>query len=99
MTTTPERFLTVALAQRQIEYLDRLGEELTARGLQVRLVTSSERPPALHVLNPDARALTEDIRAEFASDGWSYVWSWAERICSAEDTHGAADSVVRVLFI
>ena len=86
-------------AERQISYLERLRGELEDRGLSARLTSTPGRPPRLHVLNPSASALTEDIEVQFALDGWWFLWSWAERVCSAEDITGAADVVERVLYV
>ena len=94
---TPGDRGTAALARTRIEYLERLGDELTGRGMRVRVTVPRGRPPSLHVMNPDASALTENILAESGVDGWWYWWSWAERIAVADDVAGAADLVVRVL--
>jgi hypothetical protein len=93
----PDGTGTAALVKTRIDYLERLGEELVARGFRVRLTTPAGRPPSLHVMNPDASALTENILAESGADGWWFWWSWAERISVADDVTGAADLVVRVL--
>jgi hypothetical protein len=96
---SPDDTGTTALVQTRIDYLEKLGEELVSRGFRVRLTTASGRPPSLHVMNPDASALTENILAESGADGWWFWWSWAERIAVADDVTGAADQVVRVLAI
>lgn len=82
----------------QLEYLEKLGEELARRGMQVRMVLPAGRVPSLYVVNPEARALEEHIYAGCGSDGaWWYWWSWAERISAAEDLAKAATAVERVL--
>ncbi len=82
----------------QLENLEKLGEELTRRGMQVRLVLPPGRVPSLHVVNPEARALEEHIYAGWGSDGiWWFWWSWAERISATEDLDVAAAAIVRVL--
>jgi hypothetical protein len=82
----------------QLEYLEKLGEELARRGLQVRMVLPPGRVPSLYVVNPEARALEEHIYAGAGSDGdWWYWWSWAERIAAADDLDAAAGAVQRVL--
>ena len=82
----------------QLENLEKLGEELTRRGMQVRLVLPPGRVPSLHVVNPQARALEEHIYAGCGSDGsWWFWWSWAERISATEDLDVAASAIVRVL--
>ena len=92
MSTMPE-----APADQQVAHLERLGQELRRRRLRVRLTDSLGRPPRLHIMNPEMSSLTEDVRVELTVDGWWFVWSWAERICPAEDVTDAADLVVRVL--
>ena len=82
----------------QLEYLEKLGEELTRRGMQVRMVLPPGRVPSLYVVNPVARALEEHIYAGCGSDGtWWFWWSWAERISATEDLPDAATAIVRVL--
>ena len=82
----------------QLENLEKLGEELTRRGMQVRLVLPPGRVPSLYVVNPEARALEEHIYAGCGSDGiWWFWWSWAERISATEDLDVAAGAIVRVL--
>jgi hypothetical protein len=82
----------------QLEYLEKLGEELTQRGMQVRMVLPPGRVPSLYVVNPEARALEEHIYAGCGSDGtWWFWWSWAERISATEDLPDAATAIVRVL--
>jgi hypothetical protein len=84
----------------QLEYLERLGEELTRRGIQVRLALPPGRVPSLHVVNPEARALEEHVYAGCGSDGiWWFWWSWAERIALTEDLGTAAAAVARVLAV
>jgi hypothetical protein len=86
-----------ALTRARIAYLENLGDELRARGFAVRLTIPREGPPSLHVVNPRASALAENILAESTEGGWWFWWSWAERIAPAEDLGSAADRVVRVL--
>ena len=82
----------------QLEHLEKLGEELTRRGMQVRVVLPPGRVPSLYVVNPDARALEEHIYAGCGSDGsWWFWWSWAERISPTEDLDASATAIVRVL--
>jgi hypothetical protein len=86
-----------ALARTRIAYLENLGDELRQRGFAVRLAVPREGPPSLHVVNPQAVALAENILAESTGGGWWFWWSWAERIAPADDLGDAADRVVRVL--
>src|SRR4051812_11512552 len=81
----------------RIAYLEDLGDELRGRGFAVRLTVPREGPPNLHVVNPRASALAENILAESTEGGWWFWWSWAERIGPADELAEAADRVVRVL--
>jgi hypothetical protein len=86
-----------ALTQTRLDHLERLGDELIRRGLRVRLTVPVGTAPSLHVMHPDASALSENILAEPGADGWWYWWSWAERIAVAGDIDTAADRVVQAL--
>jgi len=82
----------------QLEQLEKLGEELTRRAMQARVVLPPDRVPSLYVVNPEARALEEHIYAGCGGDGtWWFWWSWAERISATEDLDTAATAIVRVL--
>jgi hypothetical protein len=92
MTTTPMT-QSVNLAR-----LESLGELLTRRGFRARVMTPPGRVPSLHVVNPVAGALAEDVYAGRAQDGlWWFWWSWAERIAVSEDLETAAAKIERVL--
>ncbi len=85
-------------ADLQLDQLEILGEELTRRGMQVRLALPPGRVPSLHVVNPSARALEEHIYAGCGSDGvWWFWWSWAERIAETGDLAKAGAAIARVL--
>lgn len=88
---------SVQSMQTRIDYLERLGDELVGRGLRVRLTMPLGTAPCLHVMNPEASALTENILAEHGADGWWFWWSWAERIASVDEVPTAADRVAQVL--
>jgi hypothetical protein len=78
--------------------LEGLAELLGQYGLRARLVTPPGRVPSLHVVNPLATALAEDVYAGRGQDGrWWFWWSWAERIAASEDLEGAAAMIRRVL--
>jgi hypothetical protein len=78
--------------------LEGLAEAVTQHGLKARLVTPPGRMPSLHVVNPDASALAEDVYAGPGQDGqWWFWWSWAERIASGDDLTEAATRISRVL--
>ena len=88
-------------AQHWHAYLDRLeglAEALARRGLRTRLLTPAGGVPSLHVVNPGATTLSEDIYTGRNQDGsWWFWWSWAERIAAEEDMDGAATLILRVL--
>ncbi|HEY0718050.1 MAG TPA: ATP-binding domain-containing protein [Streptosporangiaceae bacterium] len=82
----------------QLEYLEKLGEELARRGFGVRMELPPGRVPSLYVVNQNARALEEHVYAGCGSDGaWWFWWSWAERISAAQDLDAAASAVQHVL--
>ena len=88
-----------ALARTRIEYLESLGDELRNRGFAVRLTIPRGAPPSLHVVNPHASALAENILAESTEGTWWFWWSWAERIAPADDLGEAVGRVTRVLAV
>jgi hypothetical protein len=96
---TPDDTGTTALTKTRIDYLEELGDELARRGFRVRIDLPRGQAPSLHVMNPDASALAENILAEDGADGWWYWWSWAERIAPAYDVSEAARLVARVLAV
>jgi hypothetical protein len=84
--------------QANLSRLERLAEVLSHRGLRARLMTPPGRVPSLHVVNPSAAALAEDVYAGRGQDGlWWFWWSWAERITVGEDLEGAASRIEHVL--
>jgi hypothetical protein len=80
--------------------LEGLAEVLASHGLRTRLITPPGRVPSLHVVNPSATALAEDVYAGPGQDGlWWFWWPWAERIAAGEDLEGAATMIERVLAV
>ncbi len=85
-------------AEKNLARLEELARALADRGLRTRLMTPPGRVPSLHVVNPAAASLAEDVYAGRAEDGlWWFWWSWAEQIALGEDTDGAAAMISRVL--
>jgi hypothetical protein len=82
-------------------YLSRLGglaEVLSRHVLRASLMAPPGRVPSLHVVNPAASVLAEDVYTGRGQDGtWWFWWSWAERIASVEDLEGAAAMIKQVL--
>ena len=78
--------------------LEGLAEVLSHHGLRASLMAPPGRVPSLHVVNPAASVLAEDVYTGRGQDGtWWFWWSWAERIASGEDLDGAAAMIKRVL--
>jgi hypothetical protein len=85
-------------AELQHSYLEALSAELNRHGMGAILHAPAGRVPSLHVVNPAARVLAENVFAACGRDGaWWFWWSWAERITAADDPEGAAACVARVL--
>ena len=78
--------------------LECLAQVLAHHGLRVSLMTPPGSAPSLHVVNPEASVLAEDVYAGSGQDGgYWFWWSWAERIAAGEDLEGAAARIKRVL--
>jgi hypothetical protein len=99
MTIEAERARGVAeIPHGQADRLEELAAALAAAGLRTRLMAPAGRLPRLHVVNPAAPALAEDVYAGPGADGvWWYWWSWAERVACADNVAGAAELISRVL--
>jgi len=99
--TAPSRSAAAARSltwQANLARLEGLAEVLSHHGLRARLMTPPGRVPSLHVVNPTAAALAEDVYAGRGQDGlWWFWWSWAERIAVGEDLEGAASMIEHVL--
>jgi hypothetical protein len=84
--------------QIQTVYLEKLADELSHRGLEARPEVFSGFIPRLHVVNPAARALEENVCVGCGKDGtWWFWWCWAERIAPVDNVDLAATTIVRVL--
>ncbi|GAA3131619.1 hypothetical protein [Streptosporangium carneum] len=83
-----------------VDHLRRLASQLEAHSFQVRLKSSPGLYPRLHVINPMAPTMTEDVLAAHEEDGEWWFWlSWAGRIGQAEDVATAAERVASVLHV
>jgi hypothetical protein len=81
-----------------VSRLEGLAEVLSRHGLLASLMAPPGRVPSLHVVNPAASVLAEDVYTGRGQDGtWWFWWSWAERIASGEDLEGAAAMIKQVL--
>ncbi|HEY3733733.1 MAG TPA: hypothetical protein VGL63_07435 [Streptosporangiaceae bacterium] len=88
--TTPAE---LSVTQAEQADLERLAAELSTRGLKTMLVTGDGRPPCLHVVNPEAAALSERVFAQ-ADFFW---WPWAQVIDRRDQPAAAAAAITRVL--
>lgn len=75
------------------EELDQLSDLLRAKGFKTDLITPPNKRPYLHVCNPHAGALAENI---VVAAGW-YWYSWAERIAPMNEVASAAERINTVL--
>ncbi len=74
--------------------LERLASELRSNGLETHLVTPIGKRRYLHVRNPQARILAENIVTEA---GWYWYWySWAERIAQVSEVVSASEKITRM---
>src|SRR5260370_17020020 len=77
--------------------LEGLAEVLAHHGLRASLMAPPGRVPSLHVVNPAASVLAEDVYTGRGQDGtWWFWWSWAERVAAGEDLEAAAALTHRV---
>ncbi len=84
----------------QHSYLEALAAGLSRLGLTAQLQAPAGRIPSLHVVNPSASVLAENVFAACGRDGtWWYWWSWAERIAAADDAAFAAARIAQVLAV
>lgn len=75
------------------EELERLSDLLRVKGFKTDLITPPNKRPYLHVRNPRAGALAENI---VVAAGW-YWYSWAERIAPINEVASAAEQISTVL--
>jgi hypothetical protein len=84
--------------QANLARLESLAVALANHGLRARVITPPGQVPSLHVVNPAATVLAEDVYAGRGQDGrWWFWWSWAEQIAADDDREGAATTIARVL--
>lgn len=76
-----------------ITSLEELATEIEALGLHAALRQPPGRPPCLHVRNPHASALTENVSVQSGR----YYFSWAEPIAGCDEPAAAAAVLARVL--
>jgi len=76
-----------------ITSLEHLATEAAILGLHAAIRQPPGQPPCLHVTNPKASVLTENVFAH----GGRYYWSWAEPIAACAQPATAAAILARVL--
>lgn len=82
------------------DHLERLATQLEAHAFTVRLSAPAGHYPRLHVINPLAPSVTEDVLAADSADGEWWFWlSWAGRIGHASDIVTAAERIASVLHV
>lgn len=82
------------------DHLERLAAQLEAHAFKVKLSTPAGLYPRLHVINPVAPSVTEDVLAADSADGEWWFWlSWAGRIGHASDIVTAAERIASVLHV
>ncbi|WP_131735870.1 hypothetical protein [Actinomadura roseirufa] len=74
-------------------HLERLAGELRDRGWHVTVRTVQGRRPALHVRNPRAPRLNDEVVADDAA----FRWTWGQGIGPLTETPGVADRIQYVL--
>jgi hypothetical protein len=77
----------------EITSLAELSTELAALGLATALRQPPGHPPYLHVRNPTASALSENVSVHSGR----YQFSWAEPIAGCDEPAAAAAILARVL--
>ena len=79
------------------QHLERLADELDARGLHARVVRTQSGRAFVRVINPNATSLAENVTCRPQAAPGYYWWSWGERMHQVDDPAGAATKVARVL--
>jgi hypothetical protein len=77
----------------EITTLEELAIEVAALGLRAAIRQPPGQPPCLHVANPQASVLTENV----FTHGGRFYWSWAEPIAECGQPATAAAILARVL--
>ncbi|GAA3807097.1 hypothetical protein GCM10022226_29050 [Sphaerisporangium flaviroseum] len=99
--TSTDRFTSTTAADEltttAITHLQELGDHLQARGLHVRVGTTSNGIPQLIVVSTTVPTLSEVIFAAPRQGSWWYWWSWAERIASVDELPTTVTRVCQAL--
>lgn len=74
-------------------HLERLATELRERGWHATLRTGSSGRQVLHVRNPRAPGLNDEVIADDAA----FRWVWGQVIGPLTETPGVADRIAHVL--
>jgi len=86
-------------ADTALAHLERLTDELRARGWNVEVSAPDDRWPCALVSDPSTPAMDENVIAarDRSGDTWSYFHGWGERIAPCSDPAEAAAVLGRVL--
>jgi hypothetical protein len=102
---TAQARATRAVDDPRVKYLEKLGAELSARGVRCTLVCS-EVMPRLHIRVPwllfgveDAEFEDNVLVAEYPAGDWQFWWPWVEPIAPVDDIRGAADLLATELML
>ncbi|MBT2207883.1 MULTISPECIES: hypothetical protein [Actinomadura] len=74
-------------------HLERLAGELKVRGWHAKVRVEPGRTPCLHVRNPEAPRMNDDVVADTSA----YRWTWGKDIGPLSETAAVADRVMYVL--
>ncbi|GII91505.1 hypothetical protein [Sinosporangium siamense] len=88
-----------AMTAEAVDHLQRLAMQLEAHSFKVELKSRTGLFPQLHVVNPAAPSVTEDVLACEDEGEWWFWLSWAGRIGQAEDVTTAAERIASVLHV
>lgn len=73
--------------------LQALARRLGRNGWYARITT----PPGVHVVNPEAPALEDQVVAQWHEDGWWFFFGWGDPICPVDDLATAVARIGHVL--
>jgi hypothetical protein len=71
------------------ESLQALARRLGREGWYARITPT----PGVHVVNPEAPALEDQVLARPYADGWWFCFGWGDPICPVDDL---ATAVIRI---
>jgi hypothetical protein len=80
-------------------HLERLGRAVeTMAGFNARVLNGSRNGPTrLHVSDPAAPEMSDDVSCDLVDGEWRFVWSWGEVIGRPDDLFGVATAIQHVI--